>query len=117
MSKFDPHAFWTQYPEGMQNCIAAVAIVLFASFEAEARGGLSDEAECRWLHARETAFWWLRRIMHCTPDLSEGPDLACIDMRACRQCGCTNESACEGGCYWVEEDLCSKCEHQVAGHA
>jgi PRTRC genetic system protein A len=27
----------------------------------------------------------------------------------CRECGCDEEHACEGGCYWVEEDLCSSC--------
>jgi hypothetical protein len=27
----------------------------------------------------------------------------------CRVCGCTDERACEGGCTWVEDDLCSKC--------
>lgn len=30
-------------------------------------------------------------------------------IRRCRQCGCTDDRACEGGCYWVEEDLCSAC--------
>ncbi len=29
--------------------------------------------------------------------------------RTCRVCGCTDEHACEGGCTWVETDLCSKC--------
>lgn len=29
--------------------------------------------------------------------------------RKCRVCGCTEYNACEGGCYWVAEDLCSKC--------
>ena len=29
--------------------------------------------------------------------------------RECRVCGCTEDNACEGGCSWVEEDLCSKC--------
>lgn len=29
--------------------------------------------------------------------------------RACRVCGCTNDRACQGGCYWVERDLCSAC--------
>lgn len=28
----------------------------------------------------------------------------------CRVCGCTWDNACEGGCYWVEYDLCSKCD-------
>lgn len=27
----------------------------------------------------------------------------------CRVCGCTWNNACQGGCYWVEEDLCSAC--------
>lgn len=27
----------------------------------------------------------------------------------CRVCGCTDDHACEGGCYWVEPDLCSRC--------
>lgn len=27
----------------------------------------------------------------------------------CRACGCTDDHACEGGCYWVEGDLCSRC--------
>lgn len=29
--------------------------------------------------------------------------------RACRVCGCTEASACEGGCSWVSDDLCSAC--------
>lgn len=28
---------------------------------------------------------------------------------ACRVCGCTDERACPGGCWWVEPDLCSDC--------
>ena len=27
----------------------------------------------------------------------------------CRVCGCTDLLGCEGGCSWVEEDLCSTC--------
>jgi hypothetical protein len=33
--------------------------------------------------------------------------------RKCRVCGCTEDNACEGGCYWVEEDLCSKCAEKM----
>ncbi len=29
--------------------------------------------------------------------------------RACRVCGCTDDRACPGGCYWADEDLCSAC--------
>lgn len=31
------------------------------------------------------------------------------DEQVCRVCGCTKNNACLGGCYWVEEDLCSAC--------
>jgi ParB/RepB/Spo0J family partition protein len=27
----------------------------------------------------------------------------------CGVCGCTDEYACEGGCTWIEPDLCSRC--------
>lgn len=28
---------------------------------------------------------------------------------ACKRCGCTWNNACDGGCYWVSEWLCSSC--------
>ena len=34
------------------------------------------------------------------------------DKTACRECGCTNEFACAGGCWWVEPDLCSACHYR-----
>ena len=30
-------------------------------------------------------------------------------VRACRVCGCTDDRACPGGCWWVDTDLCSSC--------
>lgn len=38
-------------------------------------------------------------------------DLEWIDdvVVACRVCGCTDEAACFGTCFWVETDLCSAC--------
>jgi len=35
------------------------------------------------------------------------------DLRSCRICGCTQDDACPGGCYWVDEDLCSACVHEA----
>ena len=29
--------------------------------------------------------------------------------RSCTRCGCTEDCACEGGCWWVEPGLCSSC--------
>lgn len=31
------------------------------------------------------------------------------DLQVCRECGCTEDNACEAGCSWVEADLCSAC--------
>ncbi len=30
-------------------------------------------------------------------------------VRTCRACGCTDDRACEGGCSWIAQDLCSRC--------
>jgi hypothetical protein len=35
----------------------------------------------------------------------------------CRVCGCTDASACEGGCSWVEFDLCSRCAARLKAMA
>lgn len=32
----------------------------------------------------------------------------------CRECGCTDDRACPGGCWWVEPDLCSACAGAAA---
>ncbi|MEI8200734.1 MAG: ParB/RepB/Spo0J family partition protein [Eubacteriales bacterium] len=39
------------------------------------------------------------------PQKAEGVE----EKRSCRVCGCTEDNACQGGCYWVEQDLCSQC--------
>jgi len=35
----------------------------------------------------------------------------------CRVCGCTEDRACEGGCSWVEIDLCSACDRRLKRQA
>jgi hypothetical protein len=32
---------------------------------------------------------------------------------ACRVCGCSESRPCEGGCVWVEVDLCSRCYRAI----
>ncbi|RBY82700.1 hypothetical protein [Blastococcus sp. TF02A-26] len=37
-----------------------------------------------------------------------------VDVAACRVCGCTEDAACPGGCWWVPDpeqlgELCSQC--------
>lgn len=46
----------------------------------------------------------------------EGCDQRCqlYGIRTCRECGCTEEYGCDGGCSWVEDDLCSACQDKEA---
>lgn len=47
--------------------------------------------------------------MRCDPvELNTRPRTAGL---ACKVCGCTDDRACPGGCYWVSLDppLCSAC--------
>ncbi len=37
-----------------------------------------------------------------------------LSVPTCRKCGCTDNRACPGGCWWVEPDLCSACANTVA---
>lgn len=36
--------------------------------------------------------------------------------RACRICGCTDARACQGGCSWIERDLCSSCVDRMLAY-
>ncbi|HWS43317.1 MAG TPA: hypothetical protein VN421_09570 [Pseudoflavonifractor sp.] len=36
-----------------------------------------------------------------------------VEERKCRICGCTQDNACPGGCYWVAPDLCSACVQEA----
>ncbi|HZK56686.1 MAG TPA: hypothetical protein VFD17_00120 [Clostridia bacterium] len=36
-----------------------------------------------------------------------------FDERKCRVCGCTDNCACPGGCYWVDINLCSRCAEKM----
>lgn len=49
----------------------------------------------------------LHRILDCLYTLADRIDA--LDGPFCRSCGCTGQNACEGGCGWVEADLCSSC--------
>lgn len=41
--------------------------------------------------------------------LSEEKRLVEVAKKQCRVCGCTWFRGCAGGCYWADDDLCSKC--------
>lgn len=35
------------------------------------------------------------------------------ELRFCKVCGCSQDHACPGGCYWVTDDLCSNCVYSI----
>lgn len=37
-------------------------------------------------------------------------DIPVVEVRTCISCGCTDDHACEGGCFWVGWNLCSRCQ-------
>ena len=61
---------------------------------------LADYLECPYTECGVEESWrrWQEYIIKKTENEA-----------VCRVCGCTQYNACDGGCYWVEPDLCSKC--------
>ncbi len=35
----------------------------------------------------------------------------------CRECGCSDSLACEDGCWWAQDDLCSTCAAELEEEA
>lgn len=40
-----------------------------------------------------------------------------LGVQRCHVCGCTDDAACDGGCWWVDADLCSSCSSTSAAAA
>lgn len=51
--------------------------------------------------SQESEKCWERWLLQCVKETTLG--------MVCRVCECTDLHACEGGCYWVEPNLCSRC--------
>lgn len=108
--RFDARAYWAALTPEEQQRFGESAMLWFFSLVAETVGDqMSDVARQRWRHASHHA---LNRLNPPDPGrerIFEGPDLAALGIRACRVCGCTDQSACEDGCHWVGRNLCSQC--------
>lgn len=111
-ARFDPRAAWAAMTEEHRAAVGEAALLLFASAEAAdiSPTEMSREVGKRWEHAHQEAWRLLGEAADIdATEYPDGPDLAAIDVRACRGCGCTQHSACDGGCWRVEPDLCSSC--------
>lgn len=110
--KFDVHKEWANLDAEQQARIGEAALLLALSQEAQdiAIDSTPTAESRRWERAEQIAHRLLSEAVPCDADLYvEGPDFAALGIRACRECGCTDDQACDGGCEWVEDDLCSRC--------
>lgn len=123
-ARFDPRAAWAALSDDERRAIGEACLLQHIATEAwlliddAADGNFSDaelKAARRWEHAEQEAARILAETIPIDADLYPGgPDLAALGIRACRECGCTQESGCAGGCSWIEPDLCSACAPAAA---
>jgi hypothetical protein len=64
---------------------------------------LDGYAQCNYKHRR------MAKDHEACAEFEAVQDAKLFDEQKCRVCGCTEDNACKGGCYWVEDDLCSRC--------
>jgi hypothetical protein len=113
--RFDPRAAWSALDPEQQRRLGEAAILLSAVFRGQEAATERWQVTERWEHAETEVFHMIEAF---APDLAaypEGPDLAAIGIRSCRECGCTDRSACAEGCSWVDDDLCSRCATEGLG--
>lgn len=106
----DPVAVWESLAPELREQIG-IAAVIFAAAEIGDVACQGDEPEMNGWEAAQ--FESLNRIENLLadqfPEPMKRPHLACIEVRACEECGCTDAMGCPDGCSWVAERLCSRC--------
>ena len=79
-------------------------------FIAELKEGISEIEE---LHSQIDQILLRNQIEIIKSTLESDGDASKITIhdsaQKCKVCGCDWFHACAGGCYWVKDDLCSKC--------
>lgn len=85
----------------------------FVAIAAGALTGLADPDARR--HLVEDAEQLGNAFVQFVRDEDGDLHVRCLDptivvlLAQCRECGCTDNSACFPTCHWVEPDLCSEC--------
>jgi hypothetical protein len=113
----DPLAVWLSLPPEVRERIGAAAIATaVANLGSNVAEEIADPIAYRYYHTAESEalslIFELVNINVLSGDdttLPPRPDLRPLGVRQCRACGCTDDFACDGGCGWVEIDLCSAC--------
>jgi hypothetical protein len=55
-----------------------------------------------------------RRVMAVVWGALEGFGGIAVRVQTCRICGCSDGQPCGGGCSWIQPDLCSQCDENLA---
>lgn len=118
----DPLTAWLALPPDVQQLIGATAIAItVGALGVDLAVERGDPAAHRSRYAAsEEAQSLLRALVAINvldgddTVLPPRPDLRPLGIRQCRECGCTDDFACDGGCSWVETDLCSVCVSEPA---
>lgn len=110
--RFNARRAWAALDEHQRQAVGEAALLL--QLASEAQDAAIDDPPTAVSRRWELAFRVAARLLEAaTPtnyDLYPGgPNLAAIEVCACRICGCTDEFGCRGGCWWIEPDLCSAC--------
>lgn len=112
----DPVAAWRALPPRAQEEIGATAIALALAASGTATleaTGETDAARPYDIAAAESLEWLdslvFVGVLREDPALPPVPDLRPLGIQQCTGCGCTDTHACEAGCRWVAQDLCSAC--------
>ena len=115
-ARFDARAAWAGLTDAQRGAIGEMALLLIVSSDANTeplngeRSADEFRIDRRWERA-ETEAW--RRLADLVPidfvEFADGPELSALGIRACRECGCTDEYGCPDGCWWIGPDLCSAC--------
>lgn len=113
----DPVIAWLALRPQVRERIGAAAIVTaVANLGADISIELTDPvAQRRYRAAESEALSLIYELVNVhilggdDTTLPPRPDLRPLGIRQCRVCGCTGDHPCDGGCDWVETDLCSSC--------
>lgn len=105
---FDARAYLAALSPPQQRALGEAMLVTLMTYDSQIQL-VPPAARKRWWHAVVAVSERVSGLVPAPAHYPAGPDLAALGIRACRVCGCTDISACRGGCSWVAEELCSSC--------
>lgn len=108
----DPVAAWKRLDPRVQEQLGAAAI----AFGIGNIGVATAEDVGRWDAASTEAGLLIDALaqLHVLlrNGMPDGVDLKPLGIQQCRECGCTDNCACEDDCFWAEPGLCSACKEK-----